>query len=297
MPQPEPSLGRFLKKLNLGDYETRALTSITIAHDQTAKRVSSSARIPLTKVYAVLDALASKNLIIVNNERPQRYRPIRPREMVDRIIEEKSRQVEQLAKELNTEVAALNDMYYHGQKHREKPVIWANSSSDIWNHLKRSFIEATSEMRMMANRSWEDTLRDPELAGLVEATAGRGVKVRFIMPDDITPLNYSGALPLWKKLAEHENVAMRCIPKESIHHSMVIQDDVSVGRSIKNPHTGKAQGGIIITEPNIIKADIEYFDQALWKSAQQVMHEKPAKVKTLQQEIVAVSQNRNALRN
>lgn len=88
LPDASPTLETRLQRLRalgLSDYASRAYMALLELGSTEAREVSRLARIPVAKVYATLDALQEKGLVIVSAEMPKQYRPAPLREYVDRL--------------------------------------------------------------------------------------------------------------------------------------------------------------------------------------------------------------------
>lgn len=73
-----------LRRAGLTDYEARAYAALLSLGESGASGVAESARIPRTKVYAVLDGLVAGGWAEVSEGRPRSYAACSPRDCLDR---------------------------------------------------------------------------------------------------------------------------------------------------------------------------------------------------------------------
>ena len=88
-----------LQKLGLGEYESRALDKLITHHDITAEEIAKYTEIPYTKVYHVLTSLEKQGLVKSTIERPKKYRPIEPEEIIGLILEKKKLDLKDIEKD------------------------------------------------------------------------------------------------------------------------------------------------------------------------------------------------------
>jgi len=89
------------QNLGLTEYESKTLAALTNVKEVKAPELSRIAEVPKTRIYDVLDELASKNLVVKLQGRPKRYVAKEPEEVLNILLDEKKKQFSQLIE--NTE--------------------------------------------------------------------------------------------------------------------------------------------------------------------------------------------------
>ncbi|MEM4662611.1 MAG: helix-turn-helix domain-containing protein [Candidatus Diapherotrites archaeon] len=84
------------QELGLTEYEAKTLSALTKLKEVKAPELSRIAEVPKTRIYDVLDDLASKNLVIKLQGRPKRYMAKEPEEVLNILIEEKKKSFAEL---------------------------------------------------------------------------------------------------------------------------------------------------------------------------------------------------------
>ena len=105
MPIDEERVGK-LRRFGLSDYGARAYLALLDLGTTDARQASRLAKVPVSKIYHVLDQLQERGLVRVLPESPKRYEPVPFEEHLDRVREEHARSIEAIERERD-ELAAL----------------------------------------------------------------------------------------------------------------------------------------------------------------------------------------------
>ena len=73
-----------LKKLGLNSYEAKVYIALLKKYPATGYEISQIADIPQSRAYDALKSLANENVVIADNEKPQKFTPIPPKELTRR---------------------------------------------------------------------------------------------------------------------------------------------------------------------------------------------------------------------
>lgn len=73
-----------LKKLGLNSYESKVYIALLKKYPATGYEISQIADIPQSRAYDALKSLAVENIVTANNEKPQKFAPIPPKELIRR---------------------------------------------------------------------------------------------------------------------------------------------------------------------------------------------------------------------
>ena len=89
-----------LKKLGLNSYESKVYIALLKKYPATGYEVSQLADVPQSRAYDALKSLAAENIVTADNEKPQRYTPIPPKELTRRYKRNMISTLDYLDKEL-----------------------------------------------------------------------------------------------------------------------------------------------------------------------------------------------------
>lgn len=89
---------RYLKRLGLTEYQSKAMVVLLNKRKTTAKDISDLSGIPLTKVYQVLKDLEEKKLLYSEEDKPRMYRTLPAYKIMNRLLAEKRRHLDRLLK-------------------------------------------------------------------------------------------------------------------------------------------------------------------------------------------------------
>lgn len=88
---------RILREFGLSEYGARAYLALLDAGEAEAREISRAARVPLAKVYQVMDALQARGLCEILLTTPKRFVPVPFGEFLERVKREHERSIEALA--------------------------------------------------------------------------------------------------------------------------------------------------------------------------------------------------------
>jgi len=165
----------FLEFIGIKGYEGRAYIALLSLGEATAPQLSSKARIPLTRIYDVLDSLASKGLVEVKAGRPRVYKAIPPRIALNYYVRKYIDNILSLNRRVIDE---LNRLY--GSSKSEEPFIWLSSSQemsiertkDLLENMKVDGFMSISEVLLekLTNTLYKKLLSDPSVVFTITLT-------------------------------------------------------------------------------------------------------------------------------
>jgi sugar-specific transcriptional regulator TrmB len=91
-------LKKFLKKINLTNYEINAYFSLLKSDNLTAREISTKSRIPNGRIYDVLTSIHEYGLVDVQMTRPKKYKAINPNIALKTLITKKDEEREEETK-------------------------------------------------------------------------------------------------------------------------------------------------------------------------------------------------------
>jgi sugar-specific transcriptional regulator TrmB len=255
------------QKLGLSDYESRALSTLFKRHDSTALEISKDASIPYTKIYAVLSGLEKIGVIKSTLERPKRYRPLDPENVMADLLKKEKNRLSELTKVADERADFLKSIFKEGESHRGSAKIWYGATFEsVWNETKDIVKKCKNNFCSMKNLYIARKLfSDEDFAQTALDALNRGVKARTILPMEAS--NEISNFPLiWLEYLAHPNISIRFLPEERILQNFIMADDKIVGVAYTDPGTGKGINGIRINDESAAKGSVDYFN-FLWRQA------------------------------
>ncbi|HIJ99212.1 TPA: hypothetical protein H1011_00075 [archaeon] len=101
---------RYLKRLGLTEYQSKAMVVLLNKRKTTAKDISDLSGIPLTKVYQVLKDLEEKKLLYSEEDKPRMYRTLPAYKIMNRLLAEKRRHLDRLLKERGRRLESIRKL-------------------------------------------------------------------------------------------------------------------------------------------------------------------------------------------
>lgn len=130
-----------LQKVGLTEYEVRAYSSLLKDHMNSATKLSEKSGVPRTKIYSVLESLQEKGWVAIYSGAPLLFKPVHPREILDKMKKEyadllmsTSAMLEKEAIEMEKFVIQNYDVGLHNLKEQMKKAktVWiSNTTTDF----------------------------------------------------------------------------------------------------------------------------------------------------------------------
>jgi sugar-specific transcriptional regulator TrmB len=181
MPSIEPI--EKLRQLGLTEYEAQAYLVLVKGSQMTAEEVARKAKIPIPRVYGVLDSLKKLGLIVILKGRPKKYEIVDPDEGLQNLIDLRRQVAEESIRQLGEVCVEVKDQL--------SPVFWRRRlrirPEDLLESLENLAIaekktkelisEATSTLDIFTDIfSWFDGIESE-----LKKAVNRGIKIRVIM--------------------------------------------------------------------------------------------------------------------
>ena len=133
-----------LTSFGLSNYENKVYTKLLELGSTDARQISKASNVPYGRIYDVLNNLEGRGVIYKNNARPQRFTTVDPKIAIERLLQAKQEEIEELTK--NAEIAKAELSRIYENKPRDK-LIWKVAIGD---ELHSSYFELLKE----ANREF-----------------------------------------------------------------------------------------------------------------------------------------------
>jgi sugar-specific transcriptional regulator TrmB len=173
--------------MGFSEYETKAYMSLLRQGTASANDIASSADIPQSRVYDVLDSLESKGFVKVQPGRPKQFGSVKPETAIDRFCEFKRRKQTNELEEIRTlgsEFSETVDTDDVGPTSRESDICWSYPNRHyILEQLELLGEETESEILMVTSpKSFERILNHH--GSLLKRKADTGVSIRALVAAD-----------------------------------------------------------------------------------------------------------------
>lgn len=259
-----------LRDLGLSEYEARAYRSLLRLGPTTAKDLSRASEVPMGRIYDVLNSLEQYRLVRSQAaSRPKKYVAVEPDAGLDRLLddrkrdlEQKASQYEQIVEELSTELETADPV--DGQ-------FWtaAVGPDETLDLLLERISTAERDLVMVAGTpaAGLDLGEIGErVTDQVEETLDRGVSVSLLLsPDVVDGLPRSVGRRYTERLADHPNFDVRVAT--GLQGTFNLIDDVEVCVEVSNPlDPGEAFAMIDLKDPEFARDVRESFEPR-WENA------------------------------
>jgi sugar-specific transcriptional regulator TrmB len=259
-----------LRDLGLSEYEARAYRSLLRTGATTAKELSRASDVPMGRIYDVLNSLEQHNLVRSQAaSRPKKYVAVEPDTALDRLLENKRRELEEKAAQYETVVDELTDELETAEPVQGQFWTAAVGTEESVDLLLERLAAADESLVMVAGTPSPqfDLGRVGErVAAELEAALERGVDVSLLMsPDLVGSLPASVGERYTERLADDPKFAVRTSTNLSGTFNLI--DDVEVCIEVPNPlDPGEAFAMIDLKDPDFA-ADIRGMFDPRWESA------------------------------
>jgi sugar-specific transcriptional regulator TrmB len=156
-----------LQHLNFTQYESMAYLALLKQSEVTGYELAKNSGIPASKIYAVLNKLIDKDVILAHDSEPVRYTPIPPNDIIARIKDDYLQTFNSLDK-------SLNDIYNNEQ----------TSDHYIWNlNGRQEIMRRIIEFIDQSQSSLYLSVWDEEIVGIKDAlyrANERGVQMSIV---------------------------------------------------------------------------------------------------------------------
>ena len=244
MPEaPDVATMASLRDLGLSEYEARAYRALLKTGATTAKELSRVSDVPMGRIYDVLNSIEQYNLVRSQSaSRPKKYVAVEPTTALDRLLEDKKRELEEQAGQYEEIVAELT-----GELETAEPVedtFWtaAVGPEETVDLLVERLSAADSRVVMVLSTYTEqffdiDTVGTRILDELSDALE-RGVEVRLLMRPELMPILPESIGQRYREsLTEYDSFAVRTSENVSGTFTLVDENEVV----IEVPHPLKSQ--------------------------------------------------------
>jgi len=260
-----------LRDLGLSEYEARAFRSLLDTGPTTAKELSRASDVPMGRIYDVLNSLETYRLVRSQTaSRPKKYVAVEPDTALDRLLEDKKRELEEKAEQYEGIVADLSEELDAAEPVEEQFWTAAVGHDEVTDLLLERLAAADHRIVMVSTTpspQFDITTVGDRVAEQLEAALDRGVDIDLLMsPRLVDDLPESVGERYQGTLAPHPDFDVRISDEVSGTFNLV--DDTEVVIQVPNPLTsGDAFAMIDLKDPEFA-ADVHEEFQPQWEAAE-----------------------------
>ncbi|MCY3412804.1 MAG: TrmB family transcriptional regulator [Candidatus Heimdallarchaeota archaeon] len=234
-----------LEELGLSSYENKVYLSLLDTGTTDARSISKQSEVPFGRIYDVLNMLESKGIILKQSGRPQKFSPVKPKLVLEKLIEEKRLEIEQItdkAKKVEEELSLKFE-----QLKNEQALFWRVAVKD---EIHPTFVELINEAEIEVCEYLDITeqrINHPQtvelfhqIPKLFENLNKKGVKIKLLLGiDDLEIMNKFAS----NLLGLVENIGKFCEMRmcKKLSEPFGVVDEEKVILKIKNPADLDAQ--------------------------------------------------------
>ncbi|OYR46128.1 MULTISPECIES: TrmB family transcriptional regulator [unclassified Halorubrum] len=230
-----------LRDLGLSEYEARAYRALLRTGPTTAKDLSRASEVPMGRVYDVLNSLEQHNLVRSQAaSRPKKYAAVEPDAALDRLLDEKKRELETQVEQYEEVVADLSTELDAGEPVDGQfwtAAVGAEEATDLL--LERI---AAAERRMVVVVGAPATGFDlgtigEQVAAELESALERGVEIRVLLsPETVDALPRSVGRRYTAELSNMEGFEVRTTA--GVDGTFNVFDGIEVCIEVPHPLSG-----------------------------------------------------------
>jgi len=260
-----------LRDLGLSEYEARAYRALLKTGPTTAKELSRVSDVPMGRIYDVLNSIETYNLVRSQSaSRPKKYVAVEPGTALDRLLEDKKRELQEKATQYED---IVDDLV--GELETSEPVeetFWtaAVGPDETVDLLVERMAAADERIVMVASTLSQqfdiDTVGDLFVEELSEAL-DRGVEVSLLMrPELIDSLPESVGERYQSQLARHDQFSVRT--SSNVTGTFELVDDAEVCIEVPHPLNADETFAVIDLKDREFASNVRSEFEPRWADAE-----------------------------
>ncbi len=260
-----------LRDVGLSKYEARAYRSLLESGPTTAKTLSEASGVPMGRVYDVLNSLEQHRLVRSQAaSRPKKYVAVEPETALDRLLDEKRRDLQRQERQYEETVAELTDELESGEPADEQFWTAAVGSEETADLLLERLAAADDRIVVISSTTTSGlelgevgTAVTEELAD----AADRGVTVSVLLAESV-PAELPSAVGerYAEGLADHDRFAVRTHPE--VQGTVTLVDDNETCLEVPNPVERGSTLAMIDLKDGSFAADVRDRFEDRWAEAE-----------------------------
>ena len=264
-----------LRDLGLSEYEDRAFRSLLDTGPTTAKELSRASDVPMGRIYDVLNSLETYNLVRSQTaSRPKKYAPVEPDTALERLLEDKKRELDEKAEQYEEIVDELSDQLESAEPVEEPFWTAAVGPRETVDLLVERLAAADDLIVMVGSLPGQQldlTRTTDRLVDELEQALQRGVEVYMLLPPsfiDAGPEDVGQAYQ--RRLQQYDNYHYRT--SEEVTSTFELIDDMEVCIEVPHPLGGSTFAVIDLKDSDFADEIYEEFEPR-WERARTIAGE------------------------
>jgi len=190
---------KLLQETGLNSYEAAAYLSLLNFGVSEASTIHKDAEVPYGKIYSVLESLAAKGFVEIQNSRPKKFKAVEPETALNAFFEKRKVEVEKELETLQDTIDELKQVFKSmASKKKKDDVFWttAVNEDDIKKFIKSIYSDAKRSVCIIPPpiaASIGASIINDVFTQFVSALE-RGVKVRMLASSEF--INLISFLPI-----------------------------------------------------------------------------------------------------
>jgi len=260
-----------LRDLGLSEYEARAYRSLLRIGATTAKELSRASDVPMGRIYDVLNSLEQHSLVRSQAaSRPKKYVAVEPDTALDRLLEDKRRELREKATQYESVVDELTEELEAAEPVESQFWTAAVGAEESMGLLVERLAAADDSLVVVAGSAspqFDLGVVGDQVAEELGAALDRGVDVSVLMtPELVDSLPSSVGERYLDELVDHPDFAVRTAPDLSGTFELI--DDVEVCIEVPNPlDPAEAFAMIDLKDPEFA-GDVREMFGPTWEAAE-----------------------------
>ena len=261
-----------LRDLGLSEYEARAYRSLLETGPTTAKELSRASDVPMGRIYDVLNSIEQYNLVRSQSaSRPKKYVAVEPATALERLLDDKKRELEEKAEQYEGIVDELE-----GELETSEPVeetFWtaAVGPEETIDLLVERLAAADERIALVLSAYTQsffdvDAVGNLILDGLQEAL-DRGVEVNLLMRPDLVPMLPESIGERYREsFASYETFEVRT--SENVSGTFNLIDDTETVIEVPHPLESQQVFAMIDLKDREFAESVRAAFEPRWEQAQ-----------------------------
>jgi sugar-specific transcriptional regulator TrmB len=259
-----------LRDLGLSEYEARAYRALLNTGPTTAKELSRVSDVPMGRIYDVLNSIEQYNLVRSQTaSRPKKYVAVEPGTALDRLLDDKKRELAEKADQYEEIVDDLSDELEAAEPVEEQFWTAAVGKAESVDLLLERLAAADDRIVMMASDpspQFDIEEVGEMVAEHLEEALDRGVRVSLLMtPGLVSTLPTSVGRIYEQTLQEHPDCTVKT--SDDVHGTFNLIDNVEVCIQVPNPLDPDEAFAMIDLKDPEFAADVEEEFAPHWDGA------------------------------
>lgn len=259
-----------LRDLGLSEYEARAYRALLQTGPTTAKELSQVSDVPMGRIYDVLNSIEQYNLVRSQTaSRPKKYVAVEPSTALDRLLEDKKRELQEKENQYEEIVEQLTTTLDSVEPHEETFWTAAVGPAEVVDLLVERIAAADERVVMVASTvSQQFDINDlgDRIAAALEAALDRDVEVSLLMlPELVDALPQSVGTRYRTSLSPHRN--FDCRTSDDVSGTFTIVDDTEVCIEVAHPLRDTDTFAMINLKDKSFSSDVQAEFEPRWNEA------------------------------